>query len=281
MTNQGKQHQDGDQSESSPAHLYRYFATRWAESLLTQGKIFFPSPADFNDPFDCKAKVSFDASRVKRERYARDLIRERFPHMPKRDQRRLIKKAVGKESYKRAYERFLTRLQNKIGVLSFSEKGDNILMWSHYAEKHTGLCVEFSRSGYLNFTLQVQYTQEYPSLDYFRVMDDMRGPLEARYVIDRLYLSKANDWRYEKEWRLLAYAAPRTYTKDVPPDLLYGKKGLHDFPTNLITRVILGCRMPNEDKEKVKGWIRSGPANPALCEAREADGFFRLDVTEI
>ncbi len=154
-------------------------------------------------------------------------------------------------------------------------------MWSHYAEKHTGLCVEFSRSGYLNFTLQVQYTQEYPSLDYFRAMDDMRGPLEARYVIDRLYLSKANDWGYEKEWRLLAFAAPRTYTKNVPPDLLYGEKGLHDFPTNLITRVILGCRMPNEDKEKVKGWIRGGPANPTLCEAREADGFFRLDVTEI
>jgi hypothetical protein len=92
MNRRREQGQEGREAPSRPAYLYRYFTTRWAESLLAQGKMFFPSPADFNDPFDCRALVSFEASPVKRERYARELIRERFPHMPKRDQRRLIKK---------------------------------------------------------------------------------------------------------------------------------------------------------------------------------------------
>jgi hypothetical protein len=174
----------------------------------------------------------------------------------------------------------LKRLHEKVGVLSFSEKSDNVLMWSHYAEKHTGLCVEFRRSEYLSFALQVQYTEDYPTLDFFRAMDDMKAPLEARYVVNRLYLTKAQDWEYEREWRLLALTAPHAYAPDVPSDLLYGEKGLHDFPTDLITRVIFGCRMTNEDKSRVRGWVRSGPAKPKVCEARADRRSFRLEIVE-
>jgi hypothetical protein len=63
--------------ESEPIYLYRYFAKQWAESLLLKGKMFFPCPADFNDPFDCRAQVTFD-SRTKRQRYARELARSAF-----------------------------------------------------------------------------------------------------------------------------------------------------------------------------------------------------------
>jgi hypothetical protein len=79
-------------------------------------------------------------------------------------------------------------------------------------------------------------------------MNDMQSPFDAQYVADRLYLSKAIDWKYEKEWRLLAFVGPYSAqpSADVPPDLFYGGKGLHDFPTDLITRVILGCRMTSE-----------------------------------
>jgi hypothetical protein len=108
----------------------------------------------------------------------------------------------------------------------------------------------------------------------------MERPLDARYVVDRPYLSKAKDWEYEREWRLLALTAPSAYAPNVPPDLLYGKKGLHDFPPELITRVILGCRMTSEDKDTVKAWIRSGPARPKVCEAHADSGAYRLEIVE-
>jgi len=112
--------------ESEPIYLYRYFAKQWAESLLLKGKMFFPCSADFNDPFDCRAQVTFD-SRTKRQRYARELARERFPHLRGHERKRLAKKAEGARAYKIAYARFLERLHGKAGVLSFSEKHDNIL----------------------------------------------------------------------------------------------------------------------------------------------------------
>jgi hypothetical protein len=268
--------------ELKQQYLYRYFATKWAESLLAQGKMYFPSPADFNDPFDCKARVTY-GSRRQRRLHAQDLIRERLRNLPKPERQRLLKRGAKIEAYQKSYEGFLKRLHEQVGVLSFSEKGDNVLMWSHYAAKHTGLCVEFKHSGYMNFALQVGYTQEYPTLDYLRAVKDMKQPLEARYVIDRLYLTKAEDWKYEREWRLMALAAPIHYVTSprVPRELVYGGKGLHEFPTELTTRVILGCRMPDNDKEQVKGWVRSGPAKPTLWQAREADGFFRLDFVDI
>jgi hypothetical protein len=35
------------------------------------------------------------------------------------------------------------RTMKRMGVLSLSEINDNILMWSHYSESHTGFCIEF------------------------------------------------------------------------------------------------------------------------------------------
>ena len=55
---------------------------------------------------------------------------------------------------------------------------------------------------------KVQYVEEYPTLDFFKTTGDMQSPFDAQWVADRLYLSKATDWKYEKEWRLLAFVGP-------------------------------------------------------------------------
>jgi hypothetical protein len=87
-------------------------------------------------------------------------MHERLSHLPKSERKKVAKKAEGVQAYEIAHSRFLKRLHEEVGVLCFSEKYDNILMWSHYAKSHTGLCVEFSRSQYLRFALKVQYVEE-------------------------------------------------------------------------------------------------------------------------
>jgi Protein of unknown function (DUF2971) len=215
--------QQSNGSESSPVYLYRYFSKQWAESLLLKGKMFFPCAADFNDPFDCRARITF-GSRLQRQRFARELMNERLCHLPKHERKKVAKKAKSAQAYEVAHSQFLKRFHEKVGVLCFSEKCDDILMWSHYAKSHTGLCVEFSRSQYLTFALKVQYVEEYPTLDFFKTTGDMQSPFDAQWVADRLYLSKATDWKYEKEWRLLAFVGPhrRQPSGDVPSDLWYG-----------------------------------------------------------
>jgi hypothetical protein len=233
--------------------------------------MYFPRPADFNDPFDCKVRLLFKASRLKRERYSRDLVRERAPHLPKHQQKEMAKHGVSLRSWQNAHDRFLKHLGERVGVLSFSEKPDNILMWSHYAEKHTGLCVEFRRVGYLaSNALKVQYSHDYPELDFFEITDALerdktKRPELERKVVDRVYLTKSKDWEYESEWRII--------------DPVRGF-GLKIFPTDLITRIILGCRMSREDKTRVAEWVRGGPAKAEICEARASETSFELEFVD-
>jgi hypothetical protein len=263
--------------DSGTEFLYRYFAKRWAESLLLNGKIFFPCPADFNDPFDCQARLTFEGSRLKLRRYARDLLKELAPEQSKRDRKRLAAK-VNKSSYERAREGFLNSLQTGVGVLSFSEKKANILMWGHYAQSHTGLCIEFRRAEFLDYVLKVKYVEDYPTLKFFEAIEDMESPKGVRRVVDHMFLSKAQDWQYENEWRLLSFPPTLLHPfravaahPAVPHTLLVGGRGLRDFPPNLITGVILGCRMTDEDKAEVRDWIARGPTNPGLHPENSAE----------
>nr|WP_312983761.1 DUF2971 domain-containing protein [Clostridioides sp.] len=37
----------------------------------------------------------------------------------------------------------IINLKNSYGIASFSENNNSILMWSHYANNHSGLCFEY------------------------------------------------------------------------------------------------------------------------------------------
>ena len=102
-----------------PEFLYRYMRVdncelvkRAAEAV--SGKIYFPRPKDFNDPFD------FTFGEIKAEnRYDIDI--------------HLLKKTF----------------QNW-GVYCLCEKPDNLLMWSHYASAHQGICLQFDIKKFLS-----------------------------------------------------------------------------------------------------------------------------------
>jgi len=113
-----------------------------------------------------------------------------------------------------------------LGILSFTEDYNNPLMWSHYADEHKGVVVEFdfnkpffmdsfrningrtSRFGesyladFFEFPEKVNYRRELPSFE--------RPELSAPESIDEFHwkkfnrtvlFTKANDWIYEKEHR--------------------------------------------------------------------------------
>lgn len=91
---------------------------------------------------------------------------------------------------------------NSIKTCCFSETLDNILMWSHYADKHKGIAIAFKTS-----TL---YWKE----ELFRKIKysdtRVRIPLEegdSSTFINELITTKAKCWEYEKEWRIIKYDA--------------------------------------------------------------------------
>lgn len=56
-------------------------------------------------------------------------------------------------------------LSNKIRMTCFTNKNDNILMWSHYTNKHNGICVKYDLKDckeLLYSTFQVVYSTKRP-----------------------------------------------------------------------------------------------------------------------
>ena len=81
------------------------------------------------------------------------------------------------------------------GIISLTEKKDSILMWSHYADAHKGIVVEFN-------ALDPFFNNE---LEY-KLLPVRYG--ESRLntcgkYIDEPYFHKSTEWQYEKEHRLL------------------------------------------------------------------------------
>ncbi len=90
----------------------------------------------------------------------------------------------------------------QVGLLCFSQRWDNPVLWSHYADKHRGMCLGFEipheslrRVTYANRRFKLQ-----------------RDPLKASGApdqdsVEKLLVTKYSHWRYEREWRMLVSLA--------------------------------------------------------------------------
>ena len=88
--------------------------------------------------------------------------------------------------------------RGKVGLLCFSRNWDNLLLWSHYASSHTGICLGFDISGgdsSANFDMDVLYQ---PNLLQIQRPEDVNLDLA-----NRLLRTKHESWSYEQEVRML------------------------------------------------------------------------------
>ena len=91
------------------------------------------------------------------------------------------------------------------GLISLTETNDNLLMWSHYADQHRGMVIEFDAkhqffsdksgdTGYDRRIHRVLYRKE-----RFSGCDEV-----ANFTsLSELFFHKSDEWEYEKEHRLL------------------------------------------------------------------------------
>ncbi len=91
---------------------------------------------------------------------------------------------------------------SKKGVLSLSEKWNCPLMWSHYADEHRGLCIEYDMTDHDCKNIKpVDYKQP-RSIKVSDIIAWKKHSNEAENVIlNTFFYSKARQWHYEKEWR--------------------------------------------------------------------------------
>ena len=142
-----------------------------------------------------------------------------------------------------------TSIGNAVGITCFSETPYNMLMWSHYANKHSGICVEYDFSKLFStvpnsLLLPVEYSDKRPLLPIEKVVVNKGGKIEADQSKMKLLLPallkslaiKSDIWNYEREWRHIIF------TKDTPNRLAC-------LP--IISRIILGINISADNREKM------------------------------
>lgn len=87
------------------------------------------------------------------------------------------------------------------GIMSFTEENDNLLMWSHYADQHKGIVIEFDHN-HPFFTMPKSGYALQPVL-YRKTRVDKLG----NSSLIAPYFHKSKEWAYEQEHRLLVCLA--------------------------------------------------------------------------
>jgi hypothetical protein len=223
------------------------------EKTVFEGKLYFPSRRQFNDPFDCIAPTLTHISRVDLDAFLERRGMEEFTDLSMEE--RLKKVRSFQNTPPEELERFTEELSDSLGILSLTTKRDNILMWSHYANSHQGFCLEFDFSQIPSIQPRpVVYQRERAQYDISAVHRDAN--------VRNLLLTKYEDWQYEREWRVITERGGTMY----------------EFPCDALTGVILGCRMSESDKQKLQNWIEQSPSRPRLYQARLSGRYFNLEI---
>lgn len=192
-------------------------------------------------------------------------MRRLRPDYNKRQKKAYMKNIKITFSNKEELNKLFECYMKKIGIYCLSSVKDDILMWSHYAESHKGLCLEFDTTKeivYFGQAFKVNYSNEYPSIDVIKI--GLGKDNEYRKVV----LTKSKHWEYEHEWRIIKPQG-------------FGGAGIHRFQAELLTGVILGALITAEDRDKVVDWVKNYPTKITLYEAKINRTKYQLDIEPI
>lgn len=203
-----------------PATIFKYeaFSAQSLQNLKAQ-VIYFGSPLGFNDPYDCALKPRALRPSILDASELWEYLKRREPKLAAGDRQ------YNDSNWDEFVNIFMTlanetlsdeidKIYSTHGVACFSEINSDLLMWGHYGGKYKGFCLEFKTNAepFLNMK-QVDYVDEIPEIDLKPIWINQ----DAKSAM-KLFHTKSNSWKYEKEWRIIVDKAGTLFT--YKPDAL-------------------------------------------------------------
>lgn len=211
-----------NKESQSPRRLYKYRRFNTATlRLLSQSEVYYADPAVFNDPLDCRPVVQIDTDVKTLEKVCYRMLvlagnkqkaLDRMEHhrYMSTQQGDFRKDSAAIDDYTESLRSEVTGLlyeqMRTFGVLSMAARWNCPLMWSHYADEHKGVCIEFDVTDHRCDHLSAV---DYDTAGLIKASDlfawKVRGSQSAQRVIwNAFFYAKAKQWRYEREWRDVA-----------------------------------------------------------------------------
>jgi hypothetical protein len=289
-----------------PAHFYKFCTAKVAKLNLSTRRLRFSSPLRFNDPFDCYFPPAFSNLRrsvaeFEKRHHAILTGEEALPadssaafnlapliHLASTVPLEVIERtrkthranmlAVANQFNRESqfdWEDMLRRFR----LLSLCVEGRNPLFWSHYADSHRGVALEFDAY----FTEGVSFASATPVKYWKRVpraysrKDFIENALDLRALPDTartlvpLVLTKSQEWSYEKEWRIVRIATKME--RSLFADLAFSPQSL--------SRIFLGCRISIRNRQAIERLATGDFAHVEIHQARQSPTRFALEFDRI
>ena len=173
-------------------------------------------------------------------------------------------------------------LGNYFVILSLTKTNNNGLMWAHYANSHKGYVIGFDSensffqpgNGKANDGLRdVKYSTNRAVVP--RTGLNSLSPEELALFNEQFFFTKSSDWSYEEEVRILAHPAAAS---DCSKEFAGYKVCLFNFPKDCIKEIILGCKMPLDERKKFVETVKKDYPHAKIFQAKLNDKKFDLDV---
>ncbi len=209
--------------DDEPFVLYKFRPiNRYLIESLVNGSLYFAKPETLNDPFDCRINLEVV---LKKAEQAATGNRKSFLTS-------ILSDSHFFESWKSCFD--------NIGVCSFSRVNSERLLWSHYADAHRGVCLEYQfRTSYFlppEFQLTVAGNVDYHPRPLMEWLKDapMAMPPFIEGLVHQYLKTKNPAWIYEAEARIIRK-----------------NHGSHIIRDKFLKRVYFGLQTPQADIDLV------------------------------
>lgn len=160
-------------------------------------------------------------------------------------------------------------------IACFSEENNNILLWSHYGDKHRGVVITFKNAFeyFENNILKVEYSDFRIKMPFLDIFSQEKESIIKTEWERNILITKSDCWKYEKEWRLLK-------TKDKCLE----ENGMSFYPIDkeCISSITLGCCIPEENKKTIQEYIRNHSlGHICLQQSVPQDNTFQLTTVTL
>ncbi len=226
--------------------------------LLRTDRVWFSTPSQLNDPFDCKVRLPISITvadiasvrknlasvepydlRIRSPRKVAEfvgasqempaltplgLMAAQFGYKP------LLKHIRRINAHDDAWARDLMLMARELiewflqdtTVFCVSEQNNHPLMWAHYAASHAGFCTGYVCPvgiGNPRMIFKVAYAKIPPTITFWQLIQDPGA------VHQDLILTKTEPWTYEAEWRIAFHNMPGLLDRLLPyREIIFGAK---------------------------------------------------------
>jgi len=259
--------------EANVARLYHYqkFNTDWLTATLRERKVFCSDLTALNDPWDCKPW--FDHEPMAKDPAELEAMLDFFRNTKagadpanagvRNLWERRVRTDPGElEKTVRQLSDILAVEFAKRRIYCLTPDPCSTLMWSHYADKHHGICLEFYVGNDLFLTAKkVLYRSTYPKW----------VPQAMEQIRLDMILTKSADWEYEQEFRLIGTPEGSGHPLKLAGDFLR-------LPARALESVIIGCSATDETCAAVSNIVNTHAPEIRVKRAARAPNQYQLTI---